>query len=208
MNFQTAVRRCFLEKYASLEGRASRSEFWFFFLFQIGIGFIAGLLDAVFARSSFGQGPFYIVALLVFFLPNLAAQVRRLHDTGRSGWYLLYLTLGMVVPLALSMAFFVISGKSSAAAIVLLIVTLGVIALSVYFVYLLAARGTQGANAYGEDPLNANRAATARPNAPQDNDVLPRLEKLAELKDRGILTDEEFASEKALILGAGKIQIE
>jgi uncharacterized membrane protein YhaH (DUF805 family) len=85
MSFQEAVRRC-LTNYGTFSGRARRSEFWFFWLFHLLSQFVAGILDA----SLFGGAqPFAAIVGLGLLLPGLAVAVRRLHDTGRSGWWIL-----------------------------------------------------------------------------------------------------------------------
>ena len=74
-----------LENYANFEGRARRMEYWMFvlinFFITIGIGLISGLLG-------FGEflGTLYGLAI---FIPSLAVSVRRLHDSGRTGWWIL-----------------------------------------------------------------------------------------------------------------------
>ncbi len=73
-----------LSKYATFSGRARRSEYWFFALFNFLVGVAAGILDAV-----IGITLLYPLAALALLLPGLAVAVRRLHDTGRSGWWLL-----------------------------------------------------------------------------------------------------------------------
>ena len=69
-----------LKKYAVFEGRARRTEYWMFTLVNI-------IITLVLAALSFGTLE-SIYGLLVF-IPSLAVSVRRLHDTGRSGWWLL-----------------------------------------------------------------------------------------------------------------------
>jgi uncharacterized membrane protein YhaH (DUF805 family) len=78
MTFQDSIRTCF-SKYADFSGRASRSEYWWFFLFLIGVYIVASLIGNL----------AYWVAVAATLLPSLAAGARRLHDTGRSGWWLL-----------------------------------------------------------------------------------------------------------------------
>jgi uncharacterized membrane protein YhaH (DUF805 family) len=74
-----------LKKYAVFSGRARRMEYWMFHLFQV---LIAGVLIAV--ETMLGGGSLlaslYSLATL---LPSIAVSVRRLHDTGRSGWWML-----------------------------------------------------------------------------------------------------------------------
>jgi len=78
MSFQDAIKTCFA-KYADFNGRATRSEYWWFFLFVV----LAGAILSMFGRPL--AGVFYLATLL----PWLAVAVRRLHDTDRSGWWLL-----------------------------------------------------------------------------------------------------------------------
>ena len=70
MTFSESVSTCF-RKYATFEGRASRSEYWWFVLFSAVLGAIPAL-DAI--------------AGIVLFIPGMAVCCRRLHDRGKSGW--------------------------------------------------------------------------------------------------------------------------
>lgn len=85
MTLIDAVRICF-SKYADFSGRAVRSEFWYWTLF----GFAVGLVGQVIS----GAIPVVLLLLLLFdvavFIPGLAVSARRLHDTGHSGWNLLW----------------------------------------------------------------------------------------------------------------------
>ena len=87
MDFMTAVKTCF-NKYVTFAGRASRTEFWYFFLFVLIGNLITVVLDqAVFPGNMIS--PLNSIFGLVTFLPGLAVSVRRLHDIDRSGWWLL-----------------------------------------------------------------------------------------------------------------------
>ena len=86
MSFAVAIRSVF-SQYVGFTGRARRSEFWYWTLFQIILGIIASILDrAAFDRNN---GAFSAVVGLALLLPSLAVAVRRLHDSGRTGWWLL-----------------------------------------------------------------------------------------------------------------------
>lgn len=80
-----------LRKYATFSGRAQRSEYWFFQLFYFLISLAALMLDALTGTLSedAGMGIIGLLVTLGLFLPSLAVSVRRLHDTNRSGWWLL-----------------------------------------------------------------------------------------------------------------------
>lgn len=135
MGFQEAVRTC-LRKYADFNGRASRAEFWWFFLFTVLVSlvltiplFIIVALMAAMGDSSAGVGIMGVIMILWYivlfavtialFIPTLAVGARRLHDWGQSAWLLL-----------------------------LYIVPCGNIALIVMW----ALQGTPGDNAYGPKP--------------------------------------------------------
>ena len=91
MDFMTAVRTCF-SKYVDFSGRARRSEYWYFALFTFLLSFVTSIVDAVIGTDYDGAssgGLISTVASLAVFLPSLAVGVRRLHDTDRSGWWIL-----------------------------------------------------------------------------------------------------------------------
>ena len=85
MGFFAAIQACFT-KYATFEGRAGRSEYWWFWLFcmlvEIGLAVASSTLSIIFE--------------LAIILPMTAARVRRIHDGGRSGWFLLLPIVNLV----------------------------------------------------------------------------------------------------------------
>jgi len=80
-----------LKEYANFSGRAGRKEFWLFTLFNAIFAIVAMILDNLLglAIRDVGYGPIYILYILATLIPGLAVSVRRLHDIGKSGWYLL-----------------------------------------------------------------------------------------------------------------------
>ena len=96
MNFTQSIEVCF-KKFSVFDGRARKSEFWWFQLFCVIAQIVGGLLDYLFGYSE--TGAFEWVAYIIILLPSLAVGARRLHDTGRSGWWqLLYLTIiGIII---------------------------------------------------------------------------------------------------------------
>jgi uncharacterized membrane protein YhaH (DUF805 family) len=86
-----------LNNYATFSGRARRSEFWFFILFNIIFSVVALILDNAIGTTislqdnTYGDIPMpygyiYLLYVLAVFIPGLAVIVRRLHDVGKSGW--------------------------------------------------------------------------------------------------------------------------
>jgi uncharacterized membrane protein YhaH (DUF805 family) len=82
MNFSQAVSIC-LRKYVDFSGRAGRPEFWWFFLFQIIVMVVTGMMSDILNG----------IAALALLLPGLSVGARRLHDIGKSAWFLL---LGLI----------------------------------------------------------------------------------------------------------------
>lgn len=78
-----AISTCF-SKYATFSGRANRSEYWYFYLFYM-IVYIAGTVVA----SAVGTSGLLYLFILPLWLPQLAVGIRRMHDVGRSGWFIL-----------------------------------------------------------------------------------------------------------------------
>lgn len=80
-----------LRKYADFTGRAQRAEYWFFTLFYLLFFLALSLVDgaAGLYNAAYGLGPLGGLFALAMILPSIAVSVRRLHDTSRSGWWLL-----------------------------------------------------------------------------------------------------------------------
>jgi len=120
MNYYLAV----LKKYVDFSGRARRSEYWYFALFNIIFLIVALVLDNVLGTTvpTMPYGVFYIIygLIVLLLLPGLAVLVKRLHDVGKSGAYIL-------------LAFIPLIG-------------------AIWLLVLCVTEGTIGKNEYGEDP--------------------------------------------------------
>lgn len=169
MGFGEAISSCF-GKYAVFSGRAQRSEYWWWFLFvillYIAVQIASGVADEVTGSKLTGGAIMGLVYLLLL-LPQLAVEVRRLHDRNHSGWwvavtvFISLVVLILIIPVGVrvlqnresglppndglpSGLFFVIAGLGAINAIIELII----------FIWLLLP-GTKGGNRYGPDPLRA-----------------------------------------------------
>jgi uncharacterized membrane protein YhaH (DUF805 family) len=98
MNFQQAIASGF-KKYGNFSGRATRSEYWYWMLFQALGGIAFQLLDSILFQH--GASPFGTLFSLAVLVPTIAVEVRRLHDVDRSGWWIFVsLTIvGIIYPL-------------------------------------------------------------------------------------------------------------
>ena len=100
MTFQKSIEIC-LNKYADFKGKASRSEYWWFFLFTAIVGVITGILDVVIFpgfTETLGTGPLRLLFNVAVITPGIAVGARRLHDTNRSGWWQLLYFTGIGIP--------------------------------------------------------------------------------------------------------------
>ena len=98
-----------LKKYATFSGRARRKEYWMFVLFNA----IAYILLMVIDLATIGSGVLPLVYELAVLIPSLAVGVRRLHDTDRSGWWLLIALIPLVGAIIL-LVFLASDGKPEA----------------------------------------------------------------------------------------------
>ncbi|MEN9644156.1 MAG: hypothetical protein RL238_825 [Actinomycetota bacterium] len=102
-------KKCVMENYANFSGRARRAEYWSFWLANVIVLAILFALTRV-------SGLFFILYLLygiALIVPGIAAGVRRLHDTGKSGWMLLISFIPLVGAIILLVFLFTDSTKGS-----------------------------------------------------------------------------------------------
>ncbi len=92
-----------LKKYADFSGRARRKEYWFFVLFNIIISVALTVIDVMVGTYSqaIGIGLLACIYALAVLIPGIAVSVRRLHDTDRSGWWLLIVLIPIIGPIVL-----------------------------------------------------------------------------------------------------------
>lgn len=164
-----------LKNYATFSGRASRAEFWWFFLFvmifyvvlMIAAGAIGGGMAAANPAIAAMTGSFGVMSIIVtvfwlaLLLPTVAVQIRRLHDTNRSGWWLGVFWLLYVVYFAMLIRSTLGQAADGTPPNLGMAAGMGIFAL-VFFVYSIVLfvffclRGTQGPNRFGDDPYGAN----------------------------------------------------
>ena len=97
MKFIDSVKSVLMNNFANFEGRASRSEYWWFYLFTILVAFPLGFIDGVMLvimdvsldSLLWSLSPLATLFQLGVLIPSLAVGVRRMHDLGKSGWMLL-----------------------------------------------------------------------------------------------------------------------
>ena len=91
MSFTEAIQTC-LQKYATFDGRARRSEYWYW---TLASGLANGLIGALFSNEG-SLNLFGILLSLALFIPSLSVLIRRMHDIGKSGWAILIALVPLV----------------------------------------------------------------------------------------------------------------
>lgn len=104
-----------LKKYAQFSGRSRRKELWMFVLFNMLIVFVLEILGIVLRENALGKIILFLLVIyaLATLIPGLAVGIRRLHDTGRSGWWLLICLVPFVGGLIL-LVFYVLDSTPGA----------------------------------------------------------------------------------------------
>jgi uncharacterized membrane protein YhaH (DUF805 family) len=156
MHFGTAIKTC-LRNYAVFSGRARRSEYWYFFLFGVLANIAAGIVQSMIVATTGIFAPVGWVVWLALLLPALAVNVRRLHDTDRSGLAVVGFYLYCFAALAamwwwsLMRAPTVPYGGTESLISSGLAVLIG-LAYAIFLFVLTVLPGTSGTNRYGPDP--------------------------------------------------------
>ena len=102
-----------LKRYAEFTGRSRRKEYWMFFLLCMVVGLVLGFVEGMLGLTGMigPYGPLSMLFLLAILVPSIAVGIRRLHDTGRSGWWILIALVPLVDGLVL-LVFYVLEGNS------------------------------------------------------------------------------------------------
>jgi uncharacterized membrane protein YhaH (DUF805 family) len=158
-----------LRRYAEFSGRSRRKEFWMFVLFQILVSIVFGLLAGLAGGASMatmatsadptagvfasimGMGIILVINLVVslaLIIPSIAVTVRRLHDTDRSGLWLL-------APIGIAILAIVALQINETLAVVFFVAYFAMAIALLVFMFL---EGTRGPNRYGEDPKGTTNA--------------------------------------------------
>ena len=111
MSFGDSITNCLTNNYVGFSGRASRSEYWFWVLFTMIVSLVAVIMDGFIFGSEFGTGTISSISSIAFLSPGLAVIVRRLHDVGRSGWWILSSIL--ILPVLFLLYWLIIEGDSN-----------------------------------------------------------------------------------------------
>ena len=149
------AKRPILEKYADFTGRAPRAEYWWYVLGLIIAFVVLSIIEGILGIKGmvFGvYGPLTCLLWLATIVPGIAVGVRRLHDTNRTGWWILA-PLAPYILILLGGGLAVSSPDSpGAGGAIALIGMAGVAILGLMLLVFYFLEGTKGPNKYGADP--------------------------------------------------------
>lgn len=144
-------KKVVFENYANFNGRARRSEYWYFTLASLILSLLTMMIDKM-LDLKFGINTLYSLAV---FIPSLAVSTRRLHDIGKSGWLLL-IAYGIMIVAGIVGAISAFSalagGGMPSFGLGLGLAVLVAIAVAVWMLILFCTNGDEGTNQYGADP--------------------------------------------------------
>ena len=104
MTFSEAIKTSLVNKYATFSGRATRSEYWYVVLFGYLLALLIVFLGMIIDSPELIIGLSTVLSLILL-VPGLAVCIRRLHDTGRSGWWYLLVLIPYIGAVALLIIF-------------------------------------------------------------------------------------------------------
>lgn len=96
VTFGEAVNKAVAQNYCNFNGRASRSEYWWYVLFTAILGMVIGFIHAIFGAGTSATSAIQGVVSLALLLPGLGLCVRRLHDISKSGWWIFIALIPLV----------------------------------------------------------------------------------------------------------------
>lgn len=158
-----------LRRYADFSGRSRRMEFWMWQLLQFIVYFVVVVLAMLFGGGMMMMAGdpsaiaaaggvmliimlLYLVYALAVLIPSIAVAVRRLHDTNRTGWWILAPLAPYLVAILAGMMAVSSPDMAGVASILALICMLAALALAVTLLVFYFLEGTRGPNKYGPDP--------------------------------------------------------
>jgi uncharacterized membrane protein YhaH (DUF805 family) len=148
------AKRPIVDKYADFTGRASRAEYWWYALGLIIAFVVLGIVEGILGIHHmifYAYGPLSALLWLATIVPSLAVGVRRLHDTGRSGWWVLLPIVPYALAIGLGGPAIIAGGLAAGLGIAALFMFVGFICAIVLLVFMILP-GTPGENRYGPNP--------------------------------------------------------
>ena len=155
------AKRPILEKYADFSGRASRAEYWWYTLALVVTFVVLSVIEGILGIKGmvFGvYGPLTCLLWLATIVPGLAVGIRRLHDTNRSGWWILLPIVPYALAIVLGGPAILAGGMGAGLGIAALFLLVGFVCAILLIVFLVMP-GTPGENRYGPNPYGESADA-------------------------------------------------
>lgn len=152
-----------IQKYADFSGRASRAEYWWFVLALIIAYIVISIVESIVGINHMifsVYGPLSALLWLATIVPSIAVAVRRLHDTDRSGWWVLLPIVPYGLAIAIAGPAIVAGGMGAGLGIAALFMLVGLLCGLLLLVFMVLP-GTPGENRYGPNPYRDATTAVA-----------------------------------------------
>jgi uncharacterized membrane protein YhaH (DUF805 family) len=143
-----------IEKYADFTGRAPRAEYWWYVLAIVILFIVARIIDSILGLSHmifYVYGPVACLVWLATIVPSLAVGVRRLHDTSRSGWWILLPIVPYVLAMVIGGPAMMAGGLGAGLGLAALLMFVGFICGILLLVFMVMP-SQPGDNRYGPNP--------------------------------------------------------
>lgn len=148
------AKRPIMEKYADFTGRAPRAEYWWYVLGLVIAFIIARIIDSILGLSHmifYVYGPLALLLWLATIVPSLAVGVRRLHDTGRTGWWVLLPIVPYALAIILGGPAILAGGMAAGLGLAALLLLVGFVCAILLLIFMILP-GQPGQNQYGPNP--------------------------------------------------------
>lgn len=153
------AKRPVMEKYADFTGRAPRAEYWWYVLAIVIGAIVLSIIESILGLKNMvaTYGPLSLLFMLGTLVPSLAVGVRRLHDTNRSGWWILLPIVPYVVAIAMAGPAIMAGGLGAGLGLAMLFMLVGFVCAIALIVF-VCIPSTPGDNRYGPNPYGETAA--------------------------------------------------
>jgi uncharacterized membrane protein YhaH (DUF805 family) len=157
------AKRPIVQKYADFTGRAPRAEYWWYVLALIVAFIVLGVVESILGIHHmifYSYGPLTALLWLATIVPSIAVGVRRLHDTNRSGWWILLPIIPYALAIVIAGPAIIAGGMGAGLGIAALFLLVGALCALLLLVFMVLP-GTPGENRYGPNPLGSSGTVPA-----------------------------------------------
>lgn len=138
-----------LRRYFELSGRSRRKEYLLFTLFIILASIVTGVIDVILGYDGEEGGPIGLLTSLALLIPSTTVSVRRLHDIGKSGWWVAA-PFALIIPVAFAVLVEGANAQNPSAILIFSVIAL--LCYAIVWLVWTCSDGEAGENRFGENP--------------------------------------------------------